>query len=259
VSEQLGPGTAGATTASTSERRASLPAPVPSVTYALLGITVLVYLGQLGSVLLLGKPLGELDWLEFLGARINPAIRNGQIWRLITPMFLHASPPHLFFNMYGLVALGTVLERYFGHLRFLSLYFLAGFSGNVLSFVLGSDNGYSVGASTAVFGLVAAEGIFLFQNRSIFGEQVRRGIGNILVIVAINLFIGLTPGIDSWGHIGGLLGGLIFTSLAGPRWALEGIHPAIRLVDQREFREVVTGAAVVLLMFGVLAGWGMVK
>jgi len=237
----------------------SLPASMPAVVYTLLGVTVLVYLLQLGSVFLLGNPVDGIDWLELYGARVNAAIRLGEIWRFITPVFLHASPPHIFFNMYALLVLGAPLERHFGHARFLALYFLAAFSGNVLSFLMGSENGYSVGASTAIFGLAAAEGIFLYQNRRIFGSQVRRGIGNIIFIVAINLFIGLTPGIDNWGHIGGLLGGLIFTSFSGPRWELEGIYPTISLADQREFREVVVGAATVILIFGALAVWGMIS
>ena len=234
-----------------------LPAAAPVATYTLLSLTVLVYVLQLASVFLYGSPLGQLDWLELYGARINSAIRLGELWRLITPVFLHASPPHIFLNMYALLALGSALERHFGHARFVALYFLAGFSGNVLSFLLGDDRGYSVGASTAVFGLVAAQGVFLFQNRRIFGGQVSRGLSNIIFIVAVNLLIGLSPGIDNWGHVGGLLGGLVFASIAGPRLEVEGGYPDLRLVDTREFREVLVGGATVLLIFGSLAAWGM--
>lgn len=241
------------------EVRVSLPVSVPHVTYALLGLTAFVYLLQLGSVFFFGYAGSGIDWLEVFGARINAMIRAGEIWRFITPVFLHASIPHVFFNMYGLFVLGAPLERHFGHGRFLALYFLAGFSGNVLSFLFGSENGYSVGASTAIFGLAAAEGIFLYQNRKLFGSQVRRGIGNIIFIIVINLFIGLTPGIDNWGHIGGLLGGLIFTWFAGPRLEVEGLLPALRLVDQREFREAVLGAGTVIIIFGALAVWGMIS
>jgi rhomboid protease GluP len=126
-----------------------------------------------------------------------------------------------------------------------------------MSFLLSS--GYSVGASTAVFGLIGAEGIFLYQNRKLFAGRFGDAIRNIIFIVAINLFLGLQPGIDNWGHVGGLLGGLVFTWFAGPLWEVEGIQPAYHLVDRRPSREVITGAATVLFIFGGLAVWGMVR
>jgi rhomboid protease GluP len=117
-----------------------------------------------------------------------------------------------------------------------------------------------VGASTAIFGLLGAEAVFLIQNRQVFPGQFRNAIGNIIFIAAINLFIiGRLPGIDNWGHIGGLLGGLLFTAFAGPKWAVEGIYPAYQLVDKRSFNAVVVGAAAVVLVFGGLALWGMIR
>jgi rhomboid protease GluP len=239
----------------------SLPASVPYVTYTIVGITVLVYLLQLGSVALLGyaNAMARMDVLVALGARVNEMIRQGQLWRFITPVLLHASVPHILFNMYALVAFGSGLERHFGHTRFLLLYLLGGFTGNVLSFLL--SDGYSVGASTAVFGLVGAEGVFLFQNRGLLGNQFGRAIGNVLFIVAVNLMLGLTPGIDNWGHVGGLLGGLVFAWFAGPVWEVRRaqIGEGLVLADRREPREVLTGAAVVVLIFGFLAVWGLIS
>jgi rhomboid protease GluP len=160
--------------------------------------------------------------------------------------------------MYALLSFGTSLERYFGHGRFLLLYVLGAFTGNVASFLF--SPGYSIGASTAIFGLLGAEAVFLIQNRKVFPGQFRSAIGNIIFIAAINLFIiGSLPGIDNWGHIGGLIGGLMFTSLAGPKWEIEGVYPAYHLVDRRSFREVMIGAATVILIFGALAMWGMVR
>ena len=135
------------------------------------------------------------------------------------------------------------------------LYFLGAFAGSVFSFLL--TEGYSVGASTAVFGLIAAEVIFFYQNRKLFGSQAKQAIGNTVFIIAVNLFIGLAPGIDNWGHVGGLLGGAMFAWFAGPRWEVVGIYPAFHLQDQREFREIVLGAGVALLVFGVLTVWGL--
>jgi rhomboid protease GluP len=239
--------------------RVALPSGAPTATYIILGFTVLVYLLQVLSTTVFGYAVYEIDWLELYGARFNTAIRMGEVWRLITPMFLHGSVTHIFFNMYALLSLGTFLERQFGHKRFVALYFLAGFTGNVFSFLLTGENGYSVGASTAVFGLVAGELIFFYQNRKLFGNQARSAIGNMIFIIAINLFIGLAPGIDNWGHVGGLLGGAMFAWFAGPVWAVVGLSPNLYLQDQRESREVILGASLTLLVFGALFGWGLFK
>ncbi len=232
--------------------RVSLPQSAPYVTYAIIASTVIIYILQLASEVLLQ---GDLPG-AFL-AKDNDLIRAGQLWRLLTPALVHGSIPHIAFNMYALFSFGIGLERHFGHGRFLLLYVLGAFAGNVMSFLL--TNGNSVGASTAIFGLIGAEGVFLLQNRKLFAGQFRSAIGNIIFIVAINLFFGLQPQIDNWGHIGGLLGGLIFSSFAGPLWEVEGIRNSYEIVDRREFSGVLTGTVTVLFIFGGLAFWGMVR
>ena len=239
----------------------AFPQTAPYVTYAIIGVTVFFFLLQLVSPYIWGYPLtftNNIDWLEYYGARINEGIIDGQLWRLLTPALLHGSITHIFFNMYALLSLGTGLERYFGRGRFFTLYILGAFAGNVASFLF--SGGYSVGASTAVFGLVGAEGIFLYQNRKLLGRQGRKAIGNVIFIVAFNLIIiGSLPYIDNWGHIGGLVGGLMFTWFAGPLWVIEGIQPTFYLADKRSSREMITGAALVLIVFGLLAMWGMIR
>jgi rhomboid protease GluP len=227
--------------------RIPMPSLVPKVTYAIIGFTVLVYILQL---LMDGT-------LELYGAKINPYIRAGQYWRFITPVFLHASPMHIFFNMYALFSIGSLLERHYGHARFAILYFLGAFSGNVFSFLLGSENIPSIGASTAVFGLIAAEGIFFYQNRKLFGSYTRQALNNTAAIIVVNLLISLTPGIDGWGHLGGLLGGAIFAWFASPIWKVVGTPPDIKLQDERELRDWAIGVAAVILIFGPLTVWGL--
>jgi rhomboid protease GluP len=230
-----------------------MPRSAPYVTYTIIGITVLFYALQLLSTFSFGR-----DILILYGARINEAILGGELWRFLTPALLHGSLPHIAFNMYALLSFGTGLERHFGHGRFLMLYLLGAFAGNVASFLY--SPGYSVGASTAIFGLLGAEAVFLIQNRKVFPGHFRNAIGNIIFIAAINLFIiGSLPGIDNWGHIGGLIGGLMFTSFAGPKWEVEGIYPSYYLADKRPFSSVIVGAATVVLIFGGLAMWGMVR
>lgn len=237
--------------------RVRMPSLPTTVTYVLIGITVAVYLLQILSVALWGYAIYDIGWLEVYGARINESIRAGELWRFITPVFLHGSLMHIFFNMYALFNIGSFLERQFGHGRFFLLYFLSGFAGNVFSFLLTGEGSISVGASTAVFGLIGAQAVFLYQNRELFGDLARQMMGSTIFIIAINLFIGLSPRIDNWGHIGGLLGGALFAWFAGPRWGVAGVPPEMSLYDQREAREIFTGVGMVAVVFGLLAAWGM--
>ena len=207
----------------------------PVVTYAILVVTVLVfglqYLSQSLSV-------NHYDWPYLLGAKVNELILAGQVWRLITPILLHGSILHIGFNMYALYVLGPQLERFYGHWRYLLLYLIAGFTGNVLSFVL--SNNPSIGASTSVFGLVAAEAVFIYTNRKLFGAKARGMLINLGVVILVNLAFGLQPGIDNYGHLGGLAGGLIFAWFAGPAFKMSVSTDALnyQLVDSRSNKEV---------------------
>lgn len=136
------------------------------VVYVIMGLTIVVYLLQL----LTQYVMGGMDLPAALGMKVNALIQQGQLWRLFTPMLLHGSLLHIGFNMYALYALGPGLESFYGHRRFLVLYVLSGFAGNVMSFIFSSAN--SLGSSTAIFGLLAAQAVFLYQNKTIFGSAL---------------------------------------------------------------------------------------
>lgn len=197
-----------------------LPARFPFITVGMLVLCVVMFIAQLVSQWLTGYDLPAA-----YGAKVNELIVRGQLWRLITPMFLHGGFMHIAFNMYALFVIGFEMERFYGHTRFALLLLVGGFAGNVISFLFQPSP--SLGASTAIFGLIAAEGVFYFQNRQLF-SNAGRSITNVIVIVAINLFIGTGSGIDNWGHLGGLLGGLMFALFAGPVWQpnlrMDGVH-----------------------------------
>jgi rhomboid protease GluP len=77
----------------------------------------------------------------------------------------------------------------------------------------------SVGASGAIFGLIGAEGVFLYRDRRLLGERGRRGLQNIIFIIILNFAIGLQAQfIDSGAHLGGLIGGALLGWLIGPVW-----------------------------------------
>ena len=147
-----------------------------------------------------------------MGANFAPLIRQGEVWRVITYMFLHASLLHLIVNMYSLYALGASVENFLGRWKFIVVYLVSGICGGLLSAATGS-NSISVGASGAIFGLAGALLYFGYHYRTYLGEAIKK---QIIPIILINLLIGyLIAGIDNFGHIGGLIGGILCTMALG--------------------------------------------
>lgn len=221
------------------------PSRTPTLTYILIALTTLIYVGQVAGQYLLG-----VDVLAAYGSKVNSSIMAGQYWRLITPVFLHGSILHIGFNMYALYILGPNMERFYGAWRYLLLYLLAGYAGNVFSFMFSTYP--SLGSSTAIFGLLAAYGVFIYQNRLLFGDQAKRSLQNIIMVAVINFVIGLSPGIDNWGHLGGALGGTIFAVFAGPQVVRYVFPPTIRLYDRRSRETIIITAVAVFFFFSGL-------
>jgi rhomboid protease GluP len=202
------------------------PADQPWLTYFLIAVNVLIFLAGF-----LSKEL-ELELL-LAGALIPELVAGqGEVYRLLTAMFLHGSLGHLFFNAYALYIIGRTVEPIFGRVRYLLVYFLGGLTGSVASLALGSIAGWSVGASGAVFAIFAAEAAHLYHHRGLY-PNVRARLQHMLILIVINLVIGFAPGsrIDNWGHIGGMLGGLALAWRIGPRLT----RPTAPLRSLREF------------------------
>ena len=151
--------------------------------------------------------------LAEMGAMYAPAIQSPvDLYRFVTPMFLHVDFMHLAFNMVALYSVGEVLERVLGRGNFLALYFIGGITGNAVSYavdVLTGSNVVSAGASTSVFGLfvaVALLGLLHKGDRRFFAQYSKGMLGVIAVNVAYTF---LVPSISVSGHLGGALGGLI--------------------------------------------------
>lgn len=224
-----------------------MPQGTPFVTYAILGLTVFVYLLQVATQSLLGTDLPAL-----YGTKVNALIAQGQYWRLFTPMLLHGSILHIGFNMYALWILGPGLERFYGHWRYLAIYVVSGFGGNVFSMIF--TPAPSLGASTAIFGLFAAQGMFFFQNRRVFGRMSQRALYNIILLAAVNFFLGLSPGIDNWGHLGGFIAGGMFAYIGGPILDVRPSYPGYEVYDRRSPGTAVAATLVVFVFFAFLAG-----
>ena len=176
----------------------------PDVTYMLLGTYILVWL----LMEIMGNSGDGHTLLQF-GALFGPYVASGEYWRFFTSTFLHVGLMHLFFNGISLLIFGRIVEGVFGRLRFISIYVTSGLSGSVLSFMFNTDS-IGAGASGAIFGVLGSLVSYYTINYRLLGKYARQTLVGILIIGAINLFIGFTtPGIDNWAHIGGFIGGTL--------------------------------------------------
>ena len=149
--------------------------------------------------------------LALLGANNITLLQSGEIWRLLTYMFLHGSLLHLLINMYSLYIIGTQIENYYGKTKYIIIYLVSGICGGLLSAIGIGVNAISAGASGAIFGLLGALAYFGYHYRLYLGNALKT---QIIPVIAINLLIGvMVTGIDNFCHIGGLISG-IFTAMA---------------------------------------------
>ncbi len=159
------------------------------------------------------------------GAKLNSLINEQhQLWRFVTPMFVHVNLPHVLVNMYSLWVVGPYVEKLYGSGKFIVFWVLTGVAGVVASyltvrpglsvgpgrFIFKISDVPSAGASGALFGLVGVLFVFGIKFRHELPEGFKRAFGTgMLPIILINLFIGyLGRGfIDNAAHLGGLTSG----------------------------------------------------
>ncbi|SFE29934.1 rhomboid family intramembrane serine protease [Alteribacillus iranensis] len=174
------------------------------ITYLLLMFIALMFF-------LIEQAGGSTDILTLIeyGAKYNPAILDGEWWRFFTSMFLHIGFFHLFMNSLALFYLGTAVERMYGSLRFIFIYFIAGLFGSLASFAFNEQ--VSAGASGAIFGCFGALLYFGLIHRQLFFRTMGF---NVIFILAINLAFGFAvPAVDNGAHIGGLVGGFLASAI----------------------------------------------
>ena len=145
------------------------------------------------------------------GAAYAPLIlEQGQWYRVFSSMFLHFGAPHLINNMLVLFVLGQRLEPAVGGVRYLLIYLLSGFGGNVISLGLemkSSNYAVSAGASGAVFGVMGAMIYVILRNK---GRVADLSIKKMMIMAAFSLYFGFTStGVDNAAHVGGLICGFL--------------------------------------------------
>ena len=192
-----------------------LPAPPrrPPViaTYILLGLNVLLFL-----LMELAGGSKNPDVLLNFGASYGPYFHRGEYWRAVMPMFLHIGFWHLLINGYALYLLGQILERVHGYGRFSLIYVGCGIGSALLSMTVSAN--VAAGASGAIFGVAGAMVATAFLHRELVSPRWARAFGvGIIPFIILNLILGYAiPGIDNWGHLGGLGTGLALGALIPP-------------------------------------------
>lgn len=176
----------------------------PIVTWSIIAICIIMFFVS-------GMGYDTYTLIKY-GANFSGLVRNGELYRLVAYMFLHAGIVHIGLNMYSLYIVGPRVEDFFGKWKYILIYFVSGICGGLLSIGV-TPNVVSVGASAAIFGLFGALIYFGYNYRGYIGAMVR---SQVVPIVIYNLFMGLfIPGIDMWGHVGGLIGGILTANMVG--------------------------------------------
>jgi len=170
------------------------------ITYLILAINISLF----GVMTLAGGTQDPFVLIRF-GAKVNPLIQEGQIWRLVTCNFIHIGILHLAFNCYALWALGRYCEQLFGKLRYVVVYLAGGICGSLTSYLF--SPAISAGASSAIFSILGALLIYSLNKP----DLLRAGVtGNLVAIIAANFILGIMlPGIDNFAHLGGFATGVI--------------------------------------------------
>lgn len=183
------------------------------VTNGLLLVTTISFL--LLQILRFGRAEEAYTIYEF-GGLYGEALKLDpwQLWRMISPIFVHIGWQHFFFNSFILYALGYQMEELFGSRRFLLLYLLAGVMGNAFVFFFTPDV-VSAGASTSIFGLFSAMAVLRYFSRNAYLKSLGQRYTSLLII---NLLISLVnPSVSLAGHIGGAVGGALVVIFLPPK------------------------------------------
>ena len=178
----------------------------PIMTKILITINIVIFVLQL----VLGW-----DVVASFGANYAPFVKSGKFYVLFTSMFIHGNLIHLLFNMYALYIIGPQVESFYGKIKYLAIYFGSGILGALLSDIF-LQNSISVGASGAIFGLLSSIVYFGYHYRAYLDNVIR---SQIMPLIIFNIFLGIViPNIDTFCHIGGLIGGVLVSMACGIKY-----------------------------------------
>lgn len=180
------------------------------LTYSLIGVNIFLWL-----IMEVHGGSENINTLLFFGAN-EPflVLERSQYWRLVFSMFLHIGLSHLLYNGFALYLFGTRIERYYGKVKFLFIYFISGIIASIASIFFSAT--VSAGASGAIYGLLGALLVLAYKTkREIEGLNTY----TILVMSLIGIGLGMVmPSIDNAAHLAGFIAGVLIGEILLHRW-----------------------------------------
>ena len=161
------------------------------------------------------------------GASAPWLVARGELWRLVTAVFLHFDVRHLVSNMAALFFLGPPLAASIGHGRMIALFIATGVAGNLASQWFGAEAAIKAGASGGVCGLLGAlAGVALAAMATSTDSVGRRPAWQTLgaLVALFGMIVGFEPGRDHYAHVGGLVAGVGLGRLFGARPPVQPPH-----------------------------------
>jgi rhomboid protease GluP len=166
---------------------------------------------HLALFLLTVLPFFPNYWFFSTFSGVNLYIMEGEIWRLITPIFLHSGFAHVLFNSFSLVLFGPALEQMLGRGKFLFVYLGAGMIANLATLLLEPLTYIHVGSSGAIFGLFGYYISIIIFRKNMLSQQNSQIILTLCGLGLVMTF--LQPNINITAHLFGLLGGFLLGAI----------------------------------------------
>ena len=140
-----------------------------------------------------------------------PIDEFGRVWSLLSANYLHGGILHIVFNLVALRQIAPWVSQEFGASRMFIIYTAGGVGGYAISYLAGIA--FTIGASAAVCALIGALLYFGRSRGGTYGGMVFREVSGW--VISLFLFGLIVPGINNWGHGGGILAGIILGMLLG--------------------------------------------
>ena len=172
-----------------------------------------------------------------------PIDRLHRWWTIVSANYLHGGILHILFNMIAFKQLAPMVAREYGVYRMFIIYTLSGIIGFRISYLAGVT--FTIGASAAICGLMGSIIYYGKSRGGIYGQAIYKQVAGWAVVLFLFGFI--MPGINNWGHGGGIVAGIIIGFFLGYRERKE----------ENLFHKILTGFCAVLTV--IVLGWAIVS